>query len=380
MRTTTITWSPEESWSQDPASVEARPDSSVALVFADPLVDSGAAMAELGTALPGTAIIGCSTAGQILGNRVDPAPLVAAVASFDNASVVATFMAADGRDGTEVGAALASSLLEQAAGGHIAGVLVLGGGLHINGSALVAGLTSTLPAGTPVSGGLAADGPRFEQTWVHCNGRTDQDCVAAFAVIGRDVEFSHGSQGGWDGFGPKRTITRSAGNVLFELDGQPALGLYKQYLGDRAGELPGAALLFPLTVADPENGTSVVRTILAVDEDDQSMTFAGDVPQGWSARLMWTTTERLMEGATEAAEDSAQDGAGLAVAISCVGRRLVLGDRTDEELDSVVEVLGERTPVVGFYSYGEISPVHGNCALHNQTMTITTIRENDPAP
>jgi hypothetical protein len=378
MHTTTTTWSPQDGWSVDPASVPASPGSSIALAFSDPQVDAEPALAQLRAALPGTVVIGCSTAGQILGNRVDPAPLVAAITQFSGARVASGFLRAEPGDGTAAGAGIGNRLSEAAGGEPIAGVMVFGGGLHTNGSALVSGLTAALPAGTAVSGGLAGDGPRFQHTWVHCDGESGEDCVAAFAVIGAGVEFLHGSQGGWDGFGPQRTITRSDGNVLYELDGQPALALYKEYLGERATELPSSALLFPLTVAAPDGSTTLVRTILAVDEGDQSMTFAGDMPQGWSARLMWTTMERLMEGAGEAAEDSAQDDAGLAVAISCVGRRLVLGARTDEELDSVTEVLGDDTPLVGFYSYGEIAPLHGMCSLHNQTMTITTIRERSP--
>lgn len=376
MRTTTTTWTPAGGWSTDPADVGTRPGATVALAFADPLVDCSPALAELGAALPDAVVVGCSTAGQILGNRVDPAPLVVCVTVFDHARVTSTFAHVENGDSGAAGRTIGAQIAQAANSEHIAGVMVLGGGLEVNGSALVAGLSDALPAGTALSGGLAGDGPRFQRSWVHLNGESGENCAVAFAVIGDTVVFRHGSQGGWDGFGPRRTITHSDANVLFELDGQPALALYKQYLGDRAAEMPSSALLFPLTVSSPEGDRSLVRTILAVDEEQQSMTFAGDVPQGWSARLMWTTTDRLMEGATEAAEESVQDDIGLAVAISCVGRRLVLGTRTDEELDSVVDALGAEATLVGFYSYGEFSPIHGSCTLQNQTMTLTTISEH----
>jgi hypothetical protein len=348
----------------------------VALAFVDPQVVATAPLAEVAAALPGTTVIACSTAGQILGQHIDPAPLVLAVTTFERAHVRSAFVPQQGRSSSEMGAALGAELVAAADGRFIAGVMVFGGGLDINGSALVAGLVQALPAGTALSGGLAADGARFEHTWVYCDGQSGEDCITAFAVIGESVRFVHGSQGGWDGFGPARTITRSHDHVLYKLDGQPALALYTQYLGERAEDLPGSALLFPLTVSSPDGSTRVVRTILSVDEADQSMTFAGDVPQGWTARLMWTTAENLIEGAIEAAEDAAQEHMGLAVAVSCVGRRLVLGHRTDEELEGVVDVIGADTPLVGFYSYGEITTVDGFCALHNQTMTITTIRED----
>jgi hypothetical protein len=59
-----------------------------------------------------------------------------------------------------------------------------------------------------------------------------------------------------------------------------------------------------------------------------------------------------------------------------VGRRLVLGSRTEEEIEATLEVLPKGTQQIGFYSYGEISPyTAGTCDLHNQTMTLTTLSE-----
>lgn len=379
MQTATVTWDPSDGWSHDLHSLPANPGATLAFAFADPSYETGNALAELREALP-AAVLGCSTAGQILGNRVDPAPLVVAVVAFDAARVVCAHQSVDGRDAGDVGQGLGRELAAAAARERIAGVLVFAGGLTINGSALVNGLTRTLPEGVCLSGALAADGPRFEHTWVHCDGESGEDRVSAAAVIGDSVTFGYGSQGGWDGFGPRRTITASDGNVLFELDGHPALDLYRQYLGDRAREMPSSALLFPLTIRSPDDATGLVRTVLSVNENDQSMTFAGDVPQGWSARLMWTTMERLLEGATDAAQECEQEAAGLALAVSCVGRRLVLGDRTEDELDAVQAVIGEHIPLVGLYSYGEIAPHNGVSALHNQTMTITTIAESAVQP
>lgn len=377
MRTTTFTWDPGSGWSVPLESLDCRSDRGFVLAFAERDGGAQTALDQLHRALPDVTVVACSTAGQILGNRVDPAGLVAAATTFETAEVRSARVQMGAADPYDRGRELAASLSAAAGDLPIAGVMVFGGGLRLNGSALVAGLTAGLPPGTALSGGLAGDGPRFEHTWVHLNGSTSDDCAVALAVVGDSPRFRHGCQGGWDGFGPQRTITRSDGNVLYELDGQPALSLYKQYLGDRARELPSSALLFPLTVTSPQGTTRTVRTILAVDEIDQSMTFAGDVPTGWTARLMWTTTDGLTDGASVAGEESAQEQAGLAMAVSCVGRRLVLGARTEEELDSVVDAIGDCVPLIGFYSYGEIAPVGdpAMCALHNQTMTVTTISE-----
>ena len=192
----------------------------------------------------------------------------------------------------------------------------------------------------------------------------------------------YGSRGGWEGFGPRRRITRSQGNTLLELDGQPALALYKRYLGERAAGLPATGLLFPLELTkDASEKAGLVRTILAVDEAKQSLTFAGDMPEGWYARLMKATGDQLVDGAANAGSDVAlksnADGSSLAIMVSCIGRRLVLGQRIEEELEAVIRSLPALTETVGFYSYGEACPSAGNdfSELHNQTMTITVIGE-----
>ena len=198
------------------------------------------------------------------------------------------------------------------------------------------------------------------------------------------MRVSTASAGGWDVFGPRRKITASQGNVLRELDGEPALKLYERYLGeDDARGLPGSALYFPLRIADPSQpGRQIVRTVLAVNRDERTLTFAGDMPVGWSAQLMRGVHDRLVAGAADAARqlparapDSTDDRA--AILVSCIGRRLLMGQSVGDEVEAVNEILGAGTRSIGFYSYGELSPhaSGGACELHNQTMTITTCEE-----
>jgi hypothetical protein len=263
---------------------------------------------------------------------------------------------------------------------------VLSDGLQVNGSQLVRGLNDVLPTGVVVTGGLAGDGARFQATWNLHEGRPVQGIVGAVGFYGDAIRVGHGSKGGWDIFGPERRVTRSAANVLFELDGKPALRLYKEYLGDRAAGLPATGLLFPLALRDGVGDDKrLVRTILAVDEATQSMTFAGDIPEGSLVQLMRANFDRLIEGAeaagqVSAASTGASRGSMLSIAISCVGRRLVLGERSEEEVEAALAALPSGTEQVGFYSYGEISPyAMGTCDLHNQTMTLTTLSEAWPA-
>jgi hypothetical protein len=232
---------------------------------------------------------------------------------------------------------------------------------RVNGSDLVTGLQSSLPKNVVVTGGLAGDGSRFQKTLVGLNEQPTEGKIIAVGFYGNNLTVSHGSMGGWDPFGPERLVTKSSANVLFELDGQPALSVYKKYLGEYSDELPGSALLFPLSVKLNDSDESVVRTILSINEDDQSLTFAGNIPVGSYARLMKANFDRLIEGASNAAMNSLQklQKPDLAILISCVGRKLVLNQRIEEEVEVIRDILGKTTAITGFYSYGEISPNKG---------------------
>jgi len=281
-------------------------------------------------------------------------------------------------DSMDVGRRLAGSLDKEG----LVHAFVLSDGLTVNGSALVEGMLKELPANVTITGGLSGDKDRFQETLVFCNGRPEKNKVTILGLYGDKLKVGYGSFGGWDPFGPERLVTRSDGNILYELDGKSCLGLYKTYLGDHAKGLPATALLFPLSIRSAKRPSRLVRTILSVNEDDQSMIFAGDIPEGSYAQFMKANFNRLIDGAMEAAKMSCSSmnnvPAQLAVLISCVGRKMVLKQRIEEEVESVQEILGEKTVLSGFYSYGEISPssIGGTCELHNQTMTITTFTED----
>jgi len=355
-------------------------DRTLVIVFGAPeFADAPEPIREVVRAYPSSHIVGCSTAGEIFGTKISDHSLSVAVVRFDHGSVASAI--APVRSAEESYTA-GQSLASQLEGPSLRGVLVLSDGLNVNGSELVRGLNSVLPESVVVTGGLAGDGDRFQRTWLIRDGAPDSGFVSATGLYGDSIGIHHGSKGGWDIFGPERVITRSDGNVLYELDGKPALQLYKEYLGDRAAGLPATALLFPLAIRpSATEKETLVRTILAVNEDDNSMTFAGDVPQDSLAQLMRANFDRLIEGASGAAlmTRNGHDvlGETLAIAISCIGRRLVLGERAEEEVEATSDVLSEGTKQIGFYSYGELSPLaNGRCDLHNQTMTLTTITED----
>ena len=349
------------------------------VVFGSPaFTDQRQVLTELSDAYPNSKIIGCSTAGEIFGSTLNDNSLSVAVAQFEETELaIATAPVEHANESFAAGESIGRQLEHPS----LRGVLVFSDGLQVNGSDLVQGLNSVLPSTVTVSGGLAADGDKFQQTWVLKDGQPKSGVVSAVGFYGDKIRISHGSKGGWDIFGPERKVTRSLKNQLFELDGKPALQLYKEYLGDRADGLPATALLFPLALRlTAKEEKKIVRTILAIDETSQSMTFAGDIPQGALVQLMRANFDRLIDGASEAAVMSNQNfetpSAILSIAISCVGRRLILGERVEEELEATLDVLSPKAQQIGFYSYGEISPyATGHCDLHNQTMTLTTISE-----
>lgn len=345
--------------------------------------------AQVARRLPGALVIGCSTAGEISDRGVFNNSLVVTAARFDQPDFRPVQERVRSMEDTfEAGRRLGAKLDRKG----LRAVFLLGRGLQINGSALVAGIREVVGDGVVLTGGLAGDGGRFERTFTILNGEISDDQVVGFGIHGDRVSVAFGSQGGWEPFGPVRRITRCHQNVLYELDGEPALDLYKKYLGDKARELPSSGLLFPFAILkDNQDSTGIIRTILAVDEKEKSLTFAGDIPPNGIVRLMHAKNDGLVSGARRAAEHTlslvASEGQrrpdhqeGLGILISCVGRKLVMGEDVDEELEAVQDVLRHST-LTGFYSYGEICPhmEADDTKLHNQTMTITYLYEKKAA-
>jgi hypothetical protein len=331
----------------------------------------------LRNAFPNARLSGCSTAGEISKDGVTNGTCVVTTVNWAGPSPAqAVAEIATMADSLGAGMRLGRELPPSSA------VLVFAPGVNINGSALVEGLASGLPGGTRIMGGLAGDDGTFTETFTLSDTGIHSHAVVALALP-PGFRIGHGSFGGWKPFGPARKVTRSSGNILYELDGEPALEIYKRHLGDHARNLPASGLLFPFEMLGADHSAmGLIRTILGIDERAGSLILAGDIdPRGY-LRLMQASADALVSGAetaaaaTRATLAAAPDG-GLALLVSCVGRKLVMGSRVNEEVNAVADVLGHEATMTGFYSYGEISPFFpGNeCRLHNQTMTITCLTE-----
>lgn len=380
MQLAQLSFTPGQGWSAPlPAALDG-PDTLLLAFGAVHQPEPQAALQQLAQALPRSLLVGCTGAGLIVGDQVNDDALWVSVAAFDRTTLrrVATELAG-AADSRAAGQRLAAQLPTQG----LRAVFVLSAGVDVHGAGLVQGLTAGLPDGVVLTGGLAGWGDQFACSWVLDGTQPREAFVTAVGLYGDSVRVGHGCDGGWQDFGPERRITRSQGTQLDQLDGQPALALYKTYLGELATQLPGSALRFPLSLRAPVDGApAVVRTILAIDDGAQSLTFAGDMPEGHVVRLMRTSVERLVGSADDAAAQAvASLGSGaapvLALSVSCIGRRLMMGERTEEEVEAVAEQLPPGSVHAGFYSYGEIAPAFGGTQpeLHNQTMTLTVITE-----
>ena len=382
-------WDRINGWIPEHPSADSVEAAQLVLVFgAKALLREQNIYQQLKDSYPQAHVLGCSTAGEIFGAQVFDDTISTTAIAFEHTQITDVQVELNQvgnsyQAGEYLGNALPGSLPSSGGRGEdkLIHVLVLSEGLKVNGSELVRGLTARLPEGTTVTGGLAGDGDRFEETFVFADSVPLKETIAVVGLYGSRLKVGFSSLGGWDSFGPERLITHANGNVLYELDGHSALELYKKYLGEHARGLPATALLFPLGIRSKTGHTGVVRTILSVDDQEQSMTFAGDMPEGAYARFMKANFDRLIDGAVGAAKTSYQAigsvAPELAILISCVGRKLILKQRVEEEVEGVRDVFGAKTAITGFYSYGEIAPfIPGvKCELHNQSMTITTLVE-----
>jgi hypothetical protein len=377
MYAATATWTEGAGWCPEmPLPPDEHDENVVALAFGDAAVvdHPHRPLSQLATAWAGRPLIGCSTGGQLLGDVVLDRTLVVTVLRFADTRVrCAHADLARSGSARRAGRELAETLAEPG----LAAIFVLADGLSVNGTALTEGISDVLPE-VPVSGGLAAEGDHFASTWTVIDGALLEGHVSAVGFIGDNLEIGFGTAGGWEPFGPDRLVTRSFGNVLYELDGQRASDLYLAYLGDRGADLATSRWLLPLAVTDLD-GRTVVRTVRDVHEGEGSLTFAGDIAQGATAQLMRGSTDGLLHAARLSAKQAVTGHEQVAIAVSSIGRRTLLGERTEQELSAVLEALPDEVMLVGFHGYGELAPIDGLNDVCDQSMTITTLGERLPA-
>lgn len=328
---------------------------------------------------PDSLFFGCSSSGEISGLEVfDNSVSITAVKFSSTKLRLESVDLTKYKNSAECGEELCKKFPTKG----LKHLMVLSDGIQVNGSHLIEGIQKVVPKEVAITGGLAGDGVRFLKSFVfNKEGEAKSNCVCALGFYGDSLSVGYGTNGGWEKFGIERLVTKSKDNILYELDNQPALLLYKQFLGERAKDLPVSGMSFPLSCRVGDSDNAVVRTVHGINEEDQSLSFGGNIPEGAIVKLMKANVDRLITGAESSAKAStdmiSKGESELAILISCVGRKLVLKQLVEEEVEAVGEMIGDQACIAGFYSYGEISPFgeDGECFLHNQTMTITTFSE-----
>ena len=333
---------------------------------------------DIKTLVPDGQIVFGSTCAEISSNDVNQQSITITAIEFEKSTFVikTSNIKNNNQDSYKVG----QDLIQQLPKDNLKHVFVISEGSFVNGSKLTQGMNSVTQNNLLITGGLCGDDDRFEKTIAGYNENPKEGQLIAIGFYGDTLEVTFSIYGGWTPFGPERVVTKSDDNILFELDGQPALDLYKTYLGDKAKDLPGAALLYPLNVKVQIDDQPIVRSILNIDETNNSVILAGDIPENAKVQLMMTNVDNIANASERAAKQAMnlrQNKPELAMLVSCIGRKLVLDQRVEEEVEEVIEVIGKDATISGFYSYGEIAPFDGeiSCQLHNQTMTITLISE-----
>jgi hypothetical protein len=324
-------------------------------------------------------IISCTTAGEINQTNVDENSIICSAITLKKTPTEAVIdNLKNYKNSFEVGANLAKKLNKK----DLTHIFMLADGNLVNGDDLLTGIKSEIGTNTQISGGIAGDGNRFQKTLVGLNEDCKEGNVVLLGLYGDYIQVGTGKKAGWDVFGPEKTITKSEGNFLHEIDGENALDMYKTYLGRYAKELPASALLFPISIKTKDHDFYIVRTILSIDNENKIMKFAGNLPEGSTIRFMKSNFDRLVFAASEAGLEACESLGNknipeLAIIVSCVGRKLVLANRIEEEVEAAVDCFPKSTNVIGFFSYGEISPQKDDhiSYLHNQTITITTFSE-----
>lgn len=327
---------------------------------------------------PSADIVINSTSGEIFNDLVHSDTIIVTAVEFEKTIIRTTQIDIHHHlESVNAGEYVANNLLSD----DLKAIFILSDGSNVNGSALIAALKEKTDNKIFISGGLAGDGYRFEKTLVGLNENPLPGKIVGIGFYSKFLKVGGGTKSGWEGFGPEREVTASEYNVLYRINDRAALDIYKEYLGKYAIDLPGNALLFPLSLRISDDDEPVIRTILSIDEVNKSMTFAGDMPKGALVRFMKANLDRIIDASAKAASNSIssfETAPELAILVSCTGRKLVLGQRIDEEIETTRDIFGNQTTITGFYSYGEISPQHSDssCELNNQSMTITTFSEN----
>jgi hypothetical protein len=314
---------------------------------------------------------GCSSCGEIIADAHRGAALerssVVALLELPSATFQVRLFDGQGLDSLALGEAIGAwgkSIFPQPA------FLVALSGLKRDGEQVVRGLLGQFPEEVPLFGGLAGDDAVFRETFTFTNGRVTRDGAVVCVLDHERVALEGLATSGWVGLGAPKTITRSEGNTLLTIDGEPALDVYKKYLSIEEEDLPGIGVEYPLQVMR-DDGTHVLRAVVGVDHARRALVFAGTVPQGARVRFSSSPGFETIDLARRDFEAYPKMPAkpDLMLVFSCMARHLALGPMVEDEIRAAQRVW--NVPGIGFFTYGEIgrNPA-GHCEFYNETCAL----------
>lgn len=327
---------------------------------------------------PNANIMSCTTSGEIYESELLDDSISAVAISLEHSSIkVASINLKEVENSYEAG----KKLVTQFSSSNLQHVLVSCDGWLVDGSELIEGMYKDLSSNVTISGGMAGDGANFSHTLVGLNHKIEQGNIVAAAFYGNKLKVGYGNHGGWDVYGPRMLVTKCNGRIIEEINHKAALPLYKTYIGSDSEGLPGTALKYPLGLIKKGKTTPLVRTIFNVDEINQTIITGSKIAVGSEICFIRAEFDNIIKGVEQAAESavSLTDGpVELALIVSCIGRKLLFGQDIQEEIEICKKKLGRQTPVIGYYSNGEISTTDRKYAeLHHQMVTITTFSESE---
>ena len=339
---------------------------------------------KLGSEIP---IVGASTAGEIAQNGPSSTPAITMMMFASNTIKCHATVVTD-VTGNELvaGEALANQLLDQTEE-PLELVIIHSDGLTVNPSAVLRGIKKALP-GTPVVGGSAGDDGQYKSTYQYCNGETYSSAVVAMAFTG-PIKFAIGVRHGWSPISGFRTVTRSEGSVVHEIDHQPAIKLYEEFIGEAEVAkltevtLAEIALSYPIGMMSTETHNLLLRAPFYVDKNG-SITFGGEVPEGTKVQLMMGNKDQAVDAAEEAGISAAKelgDKPIAALIYSCHVRDSLYQSRDEskKEISAIQKSIGVDTPLTGFFTYAEQAPILGTnatlktCDSETYNETIVTV-------
>ncbi len=327
---------------------------------------------------PDSTIIGCSTAGEITTEGPSNRDSIAVMALYSDNLKFYSAIGSNITDGArKAGESVAKSIVDQISGNPDV-FMMFPDAFTGNGAEIVRGIASVLGDNFPIVGGTAGDGLVFEKTYQYLNGKVYTGSVVALAISG-PIKAGIGVRHGWIPIGTPRKVTRAEGSIIHELDGKPAINIYKDYFGKEAVDiekekLARLAIMYPLGIKNPSNNEMLIRDPLTVDPSG-SITCVAEVPEGVDIQIMIGSFDEAINAAGEAAVGAMTQIRGsiprAVILFSCIARRKLFGERSSEEIKKIQSVISPDVPMIGFYTYGE----QCRSEFHNETVVILILAE-----